>query len=108
MTAIAESKLPSAGHLPNDLARCVSFARWCIREKVTPGDAAHLIKLARAAKSAGERHANAGTDATHKSELTRAELFEKAAAKLGYSTSWPGLWPVLRKGGYDVYLPEAL
>jgi hypothetical protein len=93
-------------HLPADLRACVSFARWCTREAVDPLKAAELIKLARAAKSAGERHANTGTDATHASELTRAELFTKAAKELGFETTWPGLWPVLRKGGYDVYLPE--
>ncbi len=88
------------------LDQAVSFALWCQREAVAPRDAAELLALAKKAKTAGERHCNAGTQATEDAEVSAATKFARRARELGYETDWPGLWPVLRKDGRDVYLPE--
>ena len=91
--------------LPKRLSDAVHFAAWCKREQQEPAAVARLLVLAYAAKRAGERNCNEGTDATHKAELRAADRFEKAAAELGYIVDWPGLWPVLQRHGQDEHLP---
>ncbi len=82
----------------------VQFANWCDREKVSPGDAADLLSLAKKAHAAGVRACN---EPGHSEREKKAgERFEAKAAELGYTVDWPGLWPVLRKNGQDVFLPE--
>ena len=95
--------------LPKDLAQCVTFAKWCAREKKDPSEIAQLISLARKAKAAGEKHCNFGTDKTNAAELKAAYKFELLAKKLGYRVHWPGLWPVLHNARgdstYEIFLP---
>ena len=32
--------------------------------------------------------------------------FERYAVSLGFEVYWPGLYPILKKNGYDIHLPE--
>lgn len=80
------------------------FANWCKRHGVDPSDAADLVTLADRAFKAGERKCNTGEDHSYEKWTTE---FEKKAATLGFSTSWPGLCPTLKDvDGLDVYLPS--
>ncbi len=92
--------------LPKRLESLVNFARWCNREKIDPLAAAELIHLAERAFKAGETACNSHDPNASKREQKAGEKFEKAATALGFSVSWPGLYPTLSRGGYDVYLPE--
>lgn len=78
----------------------VRFARFAVEHKVDPLDLAELLTLASRAFSAGETEANTG-----KSADKARERFEAKAKSMGFGTSWPGLLPMLTRGGKDVYLP---
>jgi len=96
-----------AVRLNKTLSAFVQLAAFAANENLKPHDVAELVALAGRAFAAGERHAN-GTDTLDKADKAdkAGEAFEAKAAALGYSVDWPGLWPVLRKGGRDVYLPS--
>ncbi len=93
--------------LPRKLSDCVMFAKWCAEQKQDPASIARLLVLAKRAKRAGESACNIADDGQRQKLYSKAiTTFEQAAAQLGYSADWPGLWPVLQRNGYDVYLPE--
>lgn len=92
--------------LPKRLEHLVNFARWCRREKIDPLKAAELIHLAERAFKAGETACNSADQSASKREQRAGEKFEKAAESLGFSVTWPGLYPTLSRGGHEVYLPE--
>lgn len=107
MATAKKSKLRK--YTPSDKAmRFVDFARWCINHNVEALDAAELVTLAQRAKRAGENYCNEGDRQGGKyeraSELAQ-ERFEEKANALGFSVTWPGLWPSLTKDGQTVYLP---
>lgn len=94
---------------PSDkMMRFVDFARWCNNHNVEALDAAELLTLAQRAKRAGENYCNEGDRQGGKYERANdlaQERFEEKAKSLGFEVRWPGLWPMLRKDGQDVYMP---
>lgn len=94
--------------LPRSLSEAVGFALWCRRERQEPAAVARLLVLARRHKLAWERSTqDSSTSSRYLEQSERwGDEFERAAAAMGYTTDWPGLWPVLRRHGRDVYLPE--
>ncbi len=89
--------------LPRSLSDAVALANWCRRECQEPAAVARLIVLARRAHHAGERYCNTGERPRYDAAMG---AFDRAAAALGYTADWPGLWPVLNREGIDVYLPD--
>jgi len=82
------------------LAYAVRFAQFAKEQELAPSILADLVTLACAAFSAGETEANGG-----RSGDPARERFEKPVRELGYTVTWPGLWPVIRKNGRDFYIP---
>lgn len=79
---------------------CCAFAQ---REQLQPQDVAELITLAQKCHAAGERLCCGTISITEHDRVI--ERFDSKASALGYKVEWPGLWPVLRKGDRDVYIP---
>jgi hypothetical protein len=90
--------------LSKRLENAVIFAHWCQNNSLTPTDGAELITLAKRAHSAGVRGCNVPCGPER--EERAGQRFEDKAHELGFMVDWPGLWPVLRKNGRDIMLPD--
>ncbi len=73
---------------------------------LTYDDVKTLIVTANAAFRAGEVAANEGTDAAQQKLDNRRRLFDRMATRMGFTVSWPGLYPLLHKAGDDLVLPD--
>ncbi len=83
----------------------IYVARFAAEHGLTVDQVEELIRLAHRAHTAGVRACNA-PDPQHK-EQRAADRFATCARALGFTgVDWPGLWPVLRKGSFDVHLPS--
>jgi hypothetical protein len=89
-----------AVRLNYELLGKVSFAKFCIEHQITdPGKLAQMIAYARRCATACERDDS-------KKEEKYAKVVELLGKELGFEVYWAGLWPTLRKNGYDYYLPS--
>jgi hypothetical protein len=96
---------------PSDKAmKFVDFSRFCVNQGIESYEGAELVTLAERAFKAGERYCNSGSERDSRANETAGERFEIKAKALGFTVSWPGLWPRLEKVEADgvkrdVYLP---
>lgn len=79
----------------------VQFAKFCQTNSTDPRELGELLQLINRAFKAGENDANQGTD-TADPWYTKVEA---QAAKFGWKTQWPGLYPSFTKDGKAVYVP---
>lgn len=77
------------------------FNRFMVDAVISRSEATHLLKLANTAFDAQEIECN-----TNKSAKGAVLSFERYAKKLGLEVLWPGMWPVLKKNGKEIHLPE--
>lgn len=80
------------------LAEKVAFARFCVRHAVDPSLLAKLIDAADKSKKAYERGDNVA-------ENKYGDQVKELAKEAGFEVYWAGLYPTLRKGDSDYYLP---
>ncbi len=85
--------------LRKSLEQCIFFAKFCMLHKCEPIDLAELITLTDKSKQAWER----GND---KAEHEITKEIRRLAWRMGFEVYWAGLYPTLRKDGYDYYLPS--
>lgn len=84
----------------------VAFARFSINNNLTALETAELITLANKAFHAAERWCNTGSARDESANSRCKHRFEDKARSLGFSVSWPGLWPLLERNGVEVNLPS--
>lgn len=84
----------------------IALARFAHDCGIDMYDAAVLAMLADKAFHAGERACNEGSEQARSAEKETGEQFDSAAIKLGLETDWPGLWPLVRKNGRDIMIPD--
>jgi hypothetical protein len=83
--------------------RFIQFSRLC-RDLNRDGlIVAQLMTLADKAFKAGERECNV-PNASAEKQRAALEVFVKDNLR-GYKVKWPGLWPMLSRGKFDIHLP---
>lgn len=94
--------------LPKCLRDAVFFARWCHHESQEPAAVARLIALAKAHSRSWARSTHDQSTSSYYIEKSEklARQIEAQAQTMGYSVTWPGLWPQLSRNGRDIDLPS--
>ncbi len=91
--------------LNRELEKKVEFAKFCIRDGLSPLDAAELVVLARRASLASVRYANNQDEIYKEQEGKYRKAFEEKATALGYTICWAWAAPDMYKDGVRVFLP---
>lgn len=77
---------------------------WAKQHNVAFAEAIKLMKLVDEAEKAQSDWHNG--DASEKRANDACQAVCDHAAKLGYTTDWPGIFPILLKDGNAVHLPD--
>jgi hypothetical protein len=77
--------------------RCISFARFCIKHDLRPGDAAELVALADTMFRAWERSCNEDSDTVQANRVKTSDAFQAKAEQLGFGVEYYGPRPTLQR-----------
>lgn len=83
----------------------VALARFANQCGITVRDAATLATLADRAFRDGERARSIDDEAVQRAGDKACRQFNAAAANLGLTPIWPGLWPIVQKDCRNIEIP---
>lgn len=83
----------------------IMFGRFAQEFGLTTDEVAQLCNLANDAAYAEELAISENIPGLRKKADIAVNEFEVLAQTHGFGVSWPGLFPLLRRDGRDVYLP---
>jgi hypothetical protein len=76
------------------------------RMGITKRQLRKLMRLCDVAATAQERWHNEDKTGLDKAAEAACDAFTALATKYGFTTTWPGIYPALSKGGETFYMPD--